>query len=406
MTQKKQRPGRHGTPPAQARSAGAGPGSMPAGREVFAESTPRRRSEATLLALGLETALDTVRRLEAAGERTAARALREWVNLDPAKLAALLRSLPGTRGGQSRELRLAMCGVAFLARRGGLTLFARRCCKDRLCPFCAARRSRMFAAALREYLADHPWPWRVFVTLTQLKRPGEPACRAMDRLLAAWRRFTERFAKRMLRGGVRSLEVTARKAGTVVGEHEVKYAGVHAHLHTVLDVTGAWVIAPVLRRPTRRNKRGDLGERPRVTLLAAAWVASSPGAAEVGFDLQEVTDDNVYQICKYPVDFSGLVDLIDGAPGYVRAVLAALHGRRTVALFGAWRGADIGLREKPGTLEYGDRALYTLVTERPDGDRNPDVRWRATGETESAEVVLSKVLAAVAAGHREPLAGQ
>lgn len=406
MTQKKQRPGGQQTPPAEARSAGAGsfgvpsaPGVRPAGREVFAESAPRRRSEATLAALGLETALDTVNRLEAAGDRTAAAALREWVNTDPAKVAALLRQLPGTRGGQSRELRLSMCGVAFLARRAGVVGFARRCCKDRLCPFCAARRSRMFAAALREYLDANPWRWRIFLTVTQRKVALESPRAAMDRLLAAWRRFTERFARTMLRGGVRAMEVTARKRDTWVGDYQVKVPGVHAHLHCVVDARAPWCLRRVLRRPTRENKRGDLMRRPRVTLLAAAWNASSPRSDAAGVDIQNIDDENTYQVAKYPVDMSGLVELVDGAASYVRAVLGALHGRRTVALFGAWRGADLGLREKAGTLEYGDRALYTLATGHP--GEAADVHW-ASGEVEPAEAVLASLLA----GPREPLAGQ
>ena len=433
LTQKKQRPGGQLDLPAKVRSTGAGraaraapipgwvpmgsavdvpglsmpapaPGVEPAGREVFAESTPRRRSEETLRSLGLETALDTVNRLDAEGKHTEAAALRAWVNLDPAKVAALLRSLPGTRGGQSRELRLAMCGVAFLARRAGVVGYARRCCKDRLCPFCAARRSRMFAAALRDYLDSHPWPFRVFMTLTQKKRPNEAPRVALDRLLAAWRRFLERHGKAMILGGVRSMEVTARRKGTLVGDYEVEIPGVHAHLHCVVDVVvsreympggvGPWPMLPVLRRRTKRNKRGDLGRRPRVTLLAAAWTASSPGAKEAGVDVQPVTPENTYQVAKYPVDFSGLVDLVDGAPGYVRSVLAALHGRRTVATFGTWKGIDIGLREKPGTLEYGDRALYTLATT---GDAL-DVHW-ASGEVEPAD----RVLAALLEGPRAPL---
>jgi hypothetical protein len=385
--------------------------------------------------MGLETALDTVDRLNDEGQTTAARALRAWVNLDPEAVAALLRQLPGTRGGQSRALRLSMCGVAFLARRGALVGFARRGCKDRLCPTCSARRSRRFAAALREYIAAHPWArrrlrylhtWasaarRLFVTLTQPKRAGETARQAMDRLLAAWRRFIERYGRVLLAGGVRSMEVTARRAGQRVGDYTVESAGVHAHLHCVLDTVAGWVAAPMLRRPTsvghRRGaprraerpglkmpkgrgggnvgRRGDLADRPRVSVLQAAWCASSPGAAEVGVDVQAVDESNIYQVASYAVDYSGLVDLIDGAPGYVRAVLAAMHGRRTVAAFGTWKGAELGLRESAGTLDYGDRAVYTLATGGPDA---APVHW-SSGEVQEADAVLSALLD----GPRAPL---
>jgi len=417
LSQKKLRPGGPGHPPAKARSAAAGqapaPGVMPAGREMFAEATPRRRSEETLRRLGLETALDTVNRLEREGHETEANALREWVNIDPAQLAALLRSLPGTRGGHSRELRLSMCGVAFLARRAGVVGYHRRCCKDRLCPYCSARRSRMFAAALREYLAAFPWPpadlmvafgdWRVFLTLTQAKVANEAPRLALDRLLAAWRRFLERYGKGLLRGGVRTMEATARKAGARVGDYEVKVPGIHAHLHCIVDVVGPWVTAKLLRRPTKSNKRGDLDRRPRVTLLSAAWTASSPGAKDAGVDVQAVDDDNIYQVCKYPLDMAGLVDVVDGAPNYVRAVLHAMHGRKTVATFGTWKGLQL-MREPPGTLEYGDRALYTLATTDPHDDlgARADVHW-SSGEVEPAADVLAELLARIASGNTSSL---
>lgn len=434
MTQKKQRPQSQQYPPAQARSAVAGrvaAGVVPAGREVFAEFTPRRRSEDTLRRMGLETALDTVNRLERGGDddRAAARALRAWVNIDPAEVGAILRSM-STRGGESRQLRLSMCGVAFLARRAGHVSFARRACKDRVCPFCSARRSRMFAAALRLYLSGVPYAWRCFVTLTQPKRPaarwdetlgryvGESPREAMNRLLASWRRFIEKFAKRLLRGGLRSMEVTARKAGQVVNGYEVKYPGLHAHLHCILD-PHRFALRRVLRRPMREHRggvmdrgearvragrcggrRGDLDRRPRVNLLAAAWCASSPGSSVVGVDVQDVTEANVYQCAKYAVDFSGLCEVVDGAPGYVRSVLQALHGRRTVAAFGSWKGADLGLREKKGSLEYGDRALYTLGATHP--REQAPVYWSG-GEVEPAEDVLRELLAAIARGEVEPL---
>jgi hypothetical protein len=356
LTQKKQRTSGHVAPSASPRSGGA-PGRVAAGREAFPGPTARRRSEAALAGLGLETALDECARLEAEGDKTAAAALRRWVNMDPAAVIELLRSLPGTRGGHGRELRVGMCGVAFVAMEAGGVVHARRACKDRLCPTCGERRRRRFSARLRELVREERELGRdmdlAFVTLTQPKLAMECPRAALRRLLAAFRRFREGpWGRRYLRGGVRSLEVTARRAGARVGSYTVKIPGVHAHLHCLLDVD-----------PAGRST------------LAAAWAAACEGASEGAVDIQDVDDENVYQVGSYVLDMSGLLEMMQRADGgglemsmkaYVLAVLDALHGARLVAAFGTWKGKELGLREAPGALVFGDRSIYALATEPPD----------------------------------------
>jgi len=368
LTQKKQRTNAQLDPHASPRSGGAPGGSAPgarqgrlaSGREAFTAPTARRRSEETLASLGLETAVDEAARLEREGDATGARALRRWVNMDPEAVMELVRSLPETRGGHGRELRVGMCGVAFVAREAGAVVHARRACKDRLCPSCGERRRRRFSARLREIVREERergrWIDLLFVTLTQPKVWLEYPRAALRRLLAAFRRFREcPWGKRYLRGGVRSMEVTARRKGARVGNYVVKIAGVHAHLHCLLDVD-----------PAGRST------------LAAAWAEACEGASEGAVDIQEVSDDNVYQVGSYVLDMSGMLDMMREAEGgglemsmkkYCQEVLSALHGARLVAAFGTWKGRDLGLREAPGELVFGDRSVYALATSAPeDGD--------------------------------------
>lgn len=379
LTQKKQRTTRPVDPSASPRSGGAS-GRIAAGREAFPAPTARRRSETALAGMGLETALDEAARLERTGQATAARALRRWVNMDPGAVLELLRSLPATRGGgHGRELRVGMCGVAFVAWEAGAVVHARRACKDRLCPSCGERRRRRFSARLREIVREERERGRdmhlLFVTFTQPKRWMECPQAALRRLLVAFRRFREGpWGRRYLRGGVRSMEVTARRRGAKVGDYEVTIAGVHAHLHCLLDVDPA-------------------GH----STLAGAWARACEGASCGAVDIQDVTDDNVYQVGSYVLDMSGLLDMMQAPDGqglehthaaYVRAVLAALHGARLVAAFGTWKGRDLALRECEGALVFGDRSVYALATEPPD-EASP-VKF-ADGTSITAEDALLRI---------------
>jgi len=354
-------------------------GRLPAGRESAAGlPTALRRSEEALARLGKETALDLAARLSSEGREGEAERVRRWVNRDPREVLALIRALPVPPGGKrperaNRELRVSMCNVAFLARRAGVVGFARRGCKDRLCPACGERRRRRFTACLRAHVASLDAERRerlAFVTLTQPKQGGEAPGEALDRLLASFKRFLRSaWAKRYIAGGVRSLEVTARAVGSSPkGDgHAVKAVGTHAHLHCIVE----------LRDGATHSD------------LKAAWGAASPGSHYAAQDVQAVSEDNIYQVGSYVLDMTGLAELVDAAPGYAAKVLAALHGRRLVAAWGTWKGVDLGLREAEGTLEYGDRSVYSLATGGPDAS---DVTWKVRGDSMTAEEALRKLI--------------
>lgn len=326
-------------------------GGIPAGRQDL-QPWQRRRTDQTQAQLGLETTLDTVRRLEAAGHATAAKALRGWLNRDTERLAKLVAMLPDSRSGVPRDVRIGLCGVPIVARRGEVVKYVRRACKDRFCPDCGARRRRRFVARLREIVATRPPGFvRYFVTLTQPKLTSEHPRAAMNRVLSAFKRFRKN-GKGWLVGGVRSLEVTSRKKGWKAerrrkrGEapHEVRSAGIHAHLHVILEV-----------------RAGTTPDQ-----IWAAWEAASAGSARAAFDCQLLDDESVHQVGDYVVDMSSLVELLDSAPGYVAKVLEALHGRRLVASFGEWIGLDLGMRESKGDVVFGDRTVHRLASNLDD----------------------------------------
>jgi len=301
---------------------------------------------------------------------------------------AVCRLLDGilTRGGHARRTRLESCGVAYPVLVGDEDVIAweRRGCGDRFCPDCAAALSRERAQLVRDF-----WEARArgrgrrgaFITLTQPRLPGEAARTAVRRALTTWRtisngrtglcdgllRTRRKHGGVILPGGLRSLELTARAAGTQIGEYTVRSSGVHAHFHILAELGEGVTMATVARR------------------LIGAWTevsGGSPGAQ----DVQVLKHENVYQALKYAVDLGSLARLVDVAPGYARAVVLGLHGVRTCEPWGTWRGS---LRKPPGRCRFGDRSIASLVMSC-DGD----VCFGRRREP------ATQVLAAVATGQR------
>lgn len=351
-------------------------GRLPAGRQTLAHEvdTARARCERALAGLGCETALDTAARYTATGRVAAAAALRRWVNTDLRQLHAVIdlasRAAPERRA--NRHLRVAMCGVAFVARRAGVVAYARRACKDRICPHCGRRRRQRFTAKLRGIIRDKrsgdmgATGVLYFATFTARKLERQTPAQALDSRLAGFRRFRHH-ARRWLLGGVRSMEVTARRAGFILRRpgrrpYRVNISGVHAHLHCILEV----------RPGTTEDEVWE------------AWHRAEPDSARAAFDLQLLDDENVYQVGSYCLDMSGLLDYVDVDRAYVGEVLAALHGRRLVAPFGSWRVYDMGLREPPGETVYGDRSVAALAV-----DPTGWVRWHDGREDRAEDVLIA-----------------
>jgi len=381
LNTEKLRPARATRTPGRARSVlpraeiGEPGGAQAAGRLADAQGwSTRRRSEHALGALGLPTALDEARAAESRGDDRKGRRLREWLDLDPRALGRLV--------SPTRQLRLGLCGVAFVIRRDGVVGYLRRGCKDRVCPICSARRSRMIAARVQLHVAS---VIRAFVmrsrrlqrvepvwsfTFTRRRVPGETPREAIDRTLNAWRGFSERTARGLLLGGMRSLEVTARRAGDIIighdgKQHRVEFGGTHAHLHTLLELAPGVTPDDVVQAWVAACDAEPWCQRPRLV-----W----PGAGAI------------YQACKYPVDMSGLLDVLTAAPEYVAAVVRALHGRKVVSVFGGWRGVKLSGEEPgDGTVVFGDRAVVTLAACCPEDD--DPVQWTDGTSTPALDVL-------------------
>lgn len=365
-----------------------------------AEARARDRSEDYLERMGHETARETAARWRAEGHEESAAHLESWANFNVRKSAKYTRLLGVTRSGKPRGLRLALCGVAFVARMDGTIGWERRACRDRNCPSCGEKRSRGLAAGIRAFIER----WQLmehcaFPTLTQPKFPNEDPRAAIDRLLDCWRRFTRSaWFRRNVAGGVRSIEATAREHGDMVGDYEVKMPGIHAHIHAIVQ----WRPPPATTCPAGVSNIGEPGvveqheaaervarlmhyERLRAE-FAEQWVRYTHGNT-AAVKVVQLNDENIFQLANYCMNASGLLELTDIAPLYVGRVLEALRGRHLVFAFGGWRGQ---LDDKdPGTLRFGDRSVATLVagaTRSP-----PPVEWCGGGE-DDALVVLEAVL--------------
>jgi len=386
----KLRPAREIHPSSEARSVERG--SLAAGRAADAQGwSAKRRSEHALHGLGLPTALDLAREADAAGEHATAARLHEWLDLDPRGIARLVA--PG------RQLRLSMCGVAFVIRRSGAVGYLRRGCKDRVCPTCSARRSRMIAARVKEHVSrllrryvyasrrgrrvEPIWS----VTFTRRKVATETPRQAIDATLNAWRGLTERTGRGLMLGGMRSLEVTARRRGELVyrpdgSAHRVELGGTHAHLHVLAELAPGVVPEQLVNAWVAAADAEPWCQRPRVVY------PSGPA---------------IYQACKYPVDMAGLLDVLTAAPDYVRGVVEALHGRKVVSTFGSWRGVKLSGEEPgDGSVLFGNRAVVTLATAQPDDDDR--VTWSDGSSTPALEV-LQELLALGSLAQSDPSRG-
>jgi hypothetical protein len=252
-----------------------------------------------------------------------------------------------------RSSRLFSCGHLRPAIRGGTEYgLAHWWCKDRLCPSCAAHRARDMGGALRAWIEHRQAPV-LFGTLTQPKFPRsrETATEAIDRLLAAWRRMSNkknasgRLFHAHFVGGARAIELAWAQSGDQHGKHKVVRSGWHAHIHALFEV----------------REGVDPGEAAGV--LQRLWLDASAGATPGAQCVVPVDDQRVGQVTKYPLKLPEL-----DTPDVIREAAKALADRRVVLGFGDWRaclGKGRELRDadaetrKPILL--ADQKLTTMI---------------------------------------------
>lgn len=278
----------------------------------------------------------------------------------------------------ARRRRIEGCGrlmVAFNARTREFA-WAATSCKDAACPKCQKMKSRQYARAISEFLeagGDRRLRTR-FITLSQLKDPGETVDAAMDRLMKSWNRLRNRKVwKRHVAGGVRTVEVTYRKAGTVNKDGSVvKATGWHVHLHALVELDAERVrdYAPTLERGI-----------PQVLYrIRDAWLEVSPRSSAPAqvLDPEPLRGGGkaAWYVCKY---ISKGFDLPEEV---ARAFFSRMAGRRFMDGFGTWRGHwRAPLKEKAPREDGWTVQDLTLseLWEKATQNLKVTMRWRQVG---------------------------
>ncbi len=139
----------------------------------------------------------------------------------------LLVKMLKTLGETELVDRMTLCGSKFVALTCGSHIVGRRPthrCDFRLCPFCAARRSRKLINRYLPLATAFTGSRRVapvHLTLTQTHRAGEPLKDARQRLLDSFKKLTRRaFFEQHFAGGLYAVETTVGTEGAW-----------HTHLH-------------------------------------------------------------------------------------------------------------------------------------------------------------------------------
>jgi len=338
-----------------------------------------------------------------------------------------------TRTGSSRRTRVALCGAAVPCEvpisDPPLATWTRLYCRDRWCPVCARRRADELKPRLREWLRQRGEAGAALalLTLTRRRRGRETAAHAISEVLASWKTLTKRAPWRAVVGGLRALEVVARKAGDRVRHRgvSVKIAstGVHAHVHALIEIdleeriaaTAAALGVDLEGRPGLPPGQALDLARAQVRAawwseLRAAWLRASPGSVLAAQDLRWISARKLAagdcieadEIAAYPLDGLGcLLEEVEARPErrvYAVEVLDALDGRRTLATLGTWRAlslrpvAQLQLRIAPQPLAAIQRRRCA--------------RWQ-DGELvlgDAADALLARVAAGPRGGVRELVA--
>lgn len=286
---------------------------------------PRRESENVLEALGLEVEYGP----------------------DVASTFALLHGLV-TSGGHARRTRLEHCGIAYpVLDADGQLVWVRRPCRDRFCSDCGDALGRRTARAVRTRAARCDDGRVLSLALTRPKQPDETPGQALDAASKDWTRLMTSPLLRSrgksgpppaLPGGVRMLECTARAAGEQVGQRKVTFAGIHAHLHVVAEIG-----------------KGRDPEEVKAQIVEL-WTAASGGVPAAQY-IRAVSAADLDRACAYAMSFGAIARMVGIAPGYARAVAAAMHGRVLVRAWGTWRSC---LKKAPTAYRMGDRSIAQI----------------------------------------------
>lgn len=280
------------------------------------------------------------------GEEKRAKAMR-WVNG-----VGTRRNKSGT--ATNRAARIAMCGQVRLAHNPKTSKwsYAATSCKDAACPRCQASRSKQYAWALGQKVAEGQRLMTTrLITLTKPKVVGESVEDAYKALTKCWvRHRSHKVFRKNVVGGVRTFECVWRVAGEKTPSgYVVRTTGWHVHLHALVQLNleqALW------------HGRGNIARGCECVLayLVEDWLKTCDGAkasaqrpdarplASVGKAVSYVT-----KYVTKPFDL----------PDYkAREFFSTMVGRRWVEGWGEWRDWRKPLREKG----EGDGWVMTATT--------------------------------------------
>lgn len=203
-------------------------------------------------------------------------------------------------------------------------------CRDRLCPICATRRSRMLAvqsAKVMPTIIKDGSDDATLVTLTVKNCHGIELPNTISRILQGWANITQSYdTRKSVDGWARSLEITYNQTAHTY----------HPHIHIIM-----------LSSADRWRDRGY-------------WVDRWSKACNLDYDpvvdtrpIKKGTDGKaLLEVCKYVTKTSKLIDsLSPGELAFVVEPLAcALKGRRLNAYGGDWAAERRRLKLKEPDL--------------------------------------------------------
>lgn len=231
-------------------------------------------------------------------------------------------------------------------------------CKQRMCPICAMRKSRVIAIQsleALEYVRQHHDGYTPYlITLTQKNCPWGQLAQEIDRLQEGLGKIRKvRSLQRGIIGSARTIEVTCN----------YRRKEWHPHVHMIALI---------------RDSDKELGKKK-------TWVQLWRKLMGLNYvpecDIRELKDDGaVYEVSKYVTKFTDFLDAPDEVvqPRLIE-ITQALHKRRMQAWTGAWREARKALKQK-NAEDMNERELDEHDEKCPDcGGAMYDALMRWTG---------------------------
>lgn len=253
----------------------------------------------------LETNDQTLRWSQTASQR---RLHHRWFAVRERIIAALFDGLPSL---EKRAARMEGCcsHPSLTAKKNGQCGVVLYCCRDRLCPRCAAGRSIENVRRISSCIGAMNAPRQIELTI---RHRAAPLVDEIDRLWSAWKKLRRsKLWKKVCKGGVGVLEVTINN----------KSRTWHPHLHIVFD-----------------------GEYLPQQQLSAAWKEASGDSDVVWIQAVHDREKAGRYVSKY---LAKSADFASMSAVEIRELATGLHGRRMVFTFGKSHAVNVDPAPEP-----------------------------------------------------------